>query len=118
MGDLTSKAKIIITYAKTYDMPSENGREARRGTTVHYFFYGENGSGFKAVTSDKVNDPVGYQRAKVSLDYEKRSKIPTAPGVYDGTFEMKLGADGKPVLNLVDVDYLFPLELAVKKDVK
>lgn len=28
------------------------------------------------------------------------------PGIYDGTFEMTVGSDGKPVLKLVDVDFV------------
>ena len=38
------------------------------------------------------------------------------PGIYDGTFEMTVGSDGKPVLKLVDVDFVAPAVISLKDD--
>ena len=41
--------------------------------------------------------------------YQHRSRLMryfAMPGIYDGTFEMTVGSDGKPVLKLVDVDFV------------
>ena len=103
--EMTSKMNILITYAKSYDI-KEEGKEAMRGVTVNYFFYGKEGEQMKPMRSLKPDEAIGYQRGKVSLDYEMRSKIPCAPGIYEGDFIMAIGADGKPVLKLVDVQYL------------
>lgn len=100
--EMTSKMPILITYAKSYEMEDEN----LKGCTVHYFFYGEDGSGITPIHSVKNDEAVGYQRGKVSLPYEMRSKIPWAPAIYMGEFIMTVGSDGKPVMKLVDVEFV------------
>jgi hypothetical protein len=37
---------------------------------------------------------------------EMENKISYIPGIYDGKFEMAVGSDGKPVLKLVDIDFV------------
>lgn len=124
MNEISNKMRILITFANTYDMPAEVGRDAMKGCSVHYFFIGNDGSALDPVTEWDVSRPVGYQRSKVSLDFAKRAKISVAPGIYDGTFEMVVGGDGKPVAKLVDVDYIEPfcikdlLKLSEDKDRK
>lgn len=109
--EMTSKMNILITYAKSYDI-KEEGKEAMRGVTVNYFFFGNEGEQIKPMHSLKPDEAIGYQRGKVSLDYEMRSKIPCAPGIYEGDFIMAIGADGKPVLKLVDVTFLKPFKFS------
>lgn len=108
--EMTSKMNILITYAKSYDI-KEEGKEAMRGVTVNYFFFGNEGEQIKPMHSLKPDEAIGYQRGKVSLDYEMRGKIPCAPGIYEGDFIMAIGADGKPVLKLVDVQFLKAFEI-------
>lgn len=106
MNEISNRMRILVTFANTYDMPAEVGRDAMKGCTVQYFFLGESGAGMQPVQEWDVSLPVGYQRSKVSLDFAKRAKISVAPAIYDGTFEMVVGGDGKPVAKLVDVDYV------------
>lgn len=111
MQEISNKMKILITYAKVYDMPAEPGRDAMKGCSVHYFFYGENGEALTPFTEWDMALEVGFQRNKVSLDYPIRAKIPTAPGVYWGDFRMVTGGDGKPVIKLTDVEFIEPLDI-------
>lgn len=104
-NEISNRMKIVVMYAKLYDMPAEVGRDAMKGCTVHYFFLGDSGKALKPYSND-VDKEVGYQRSKVSLDYAMRAKIPVAPAIYDGVFEMTVGGDGKPVMKLVDLDYV------------
>ncbi len=117
MTEISNKMKILIIYASVYDMPAEAGRDAMKGCIVQYFFFGENGEGLQMMEESNVDLPVGYQRNKVSMDYAMRAKIQIAPAIYDGTFKMVTGGDGKPVLKLVDVDFvrLFDFKLEPSK---
>ena len=91
--------KILVTFVNQYDV------DGAKGTTVNYFFLDDDGE-FKSST-DKVL-PRGQQCAKVSLPYEDIDKFYAIPGIYEGTFEMAVGSDRKPVLKLVDVAYRVP----------
>jgi hypothetical protein len=52
-----------------------------------------------------VTKSVGMQRGKSWVDYALREKIRIAPAIYEGTFSVTVGSDGKPVLKLIDVAY-------------
>lgn len=112
MSEISNKMRILVTFANTYDMPAEVGRDAMKGCTVHYFFLGENGEAFRPVRDYDPAQPLGYQRSKVSLDYTMRGKIKAAPAVYDGYFNMTVGGDGKPTLKLVDLEYVQDLDIS------
>ena len=86
--------KILVTFVNQYDV------DGVKGTTVNYFFLDEDGE-MKSVAGAVL--PKGQQCAKVSLPYDSADKITFVPGVYEGTFEMAVGSDRKPVLKLVDV---------------
>ena len=43
-----------------------------------------------------------------------RNKIVVAPGLYEGTFEMVTGSDGKPVNRLRDVAFISHVEIKQK----
>lgn len=108
--EMTSKTKILVMYAKEYDMPPENGKDRTTGCTVNYYFFGENGEALKSQIAP--SGAVGYQRGKVSLEYADRAKIYEVPAIYEGTFVMTIGSDGKPVSRLVDVKYVCPFSFA------
>ena len=93
-----NKIKILVMYANEYDV------DGNKGTTINYFFFGENGEMLKPQFAP--NGQVGYQRAKVSLPWDKRAKIIKAPAIYDAELEMSVGSDGKPVMKVVNLDFV------------
>ncbi len=110
---LTNKAKIVILFANQYDMKDEAGNKLS-GCSVHYMFWGEDGEVLASEAQFDPTQPVGVQRAKCSVDSVLRNKIVVAPGLYEGTFEMTVGSDGKPVNRLRDVAFISHLEIKPK----
>ena len=110
---LTSKAKIVILFANQYDMKDEDGNKLA-GCSVHYMFWGENGEVLASEAEFDPTKPVGVQRATCSVESVLRNKIVVAPGLYEGTFEMTTGSDGKPVNRLRDVAFISHLEIKPK----
>ena len=99
------KTKILVLFANAYDMLDED-KNKLVGCSVHYLFWGENGERLLEQSEWNPDEPVGIQRAKCSLDASARVKIPIAPAIYEGTFKMVVGGDGKPVMKLQDVAYV------------
>lgn len=112
---MENKAKILVMSVTPYDMLSEKTGERVSGCTVQYFFVGEHGETLK-VMEDLTGGMVGYQRAKISLPLDKREKLCVAPALYEGSFGMKVGSDGKPVMTLNDIEFIAPVdfELMIK----
>ena len=110
---MENKVDVLVLFANAYDIKDDSGKQVS-GTTVHYLFWGENGSAFQRMSEFDSSKPVGYQRAKVSLPQEAREKIAIAPAIYEGTFQMTVGSDGKPVMKLVDVAYKCNVEFSEK----
>lgn len=108
--EIMNKAKIVVLYASTYNMLNEK-QEQLKGCTVHYLFWGEDGEKLLEQSEWDINKPVGVQRAKCSMDFDLRTKMPLAPALYEGTFEMSVGGDGKPVLKLQDVAFISCLDI-------
>lgn len=104
MDLLTSKTDIMIFYANAFNSIGEDGG-AINGCTVHYMFWGENGTALIGRSEPDVNKPVGMQRGKSWVDYGLRNKIRIAPAIYEGTFRMDVDSKGKAALKLVDVAY-------------
>lgn len=109
---LGNKTKILVTFANIYDMPAEVGRDSMKGCSVEYYFYGEAGEALAPTISEDMTQPQGYRRSKVSMNYEKRAEIPVCPCICEGTFTMVTGSDGKPVMKLVDIEYVEPFDIA------
>ncbi len=99
-----NKMRILLMYVSPYTIVDDNTRTENSGCSIHYFFWGENGEQLKPVVSE--SGPIGYQRAKCSIDLGLRYKMPKAPAVYDAVFEMSVGSDGKPVLKVTDLDFV------------
>ena len=113
MNALTSKALIMVLFANTYEMTNEKG-QAMSGCTVHYMFWGEHGETLLPKAEYNPQKPVGQQRAKCSMDISLREKLVIAPAIYEGTFVTNVGGDGKPVLKLVDINYLAEVSMVPK----
>lgn len=105
-----NKAKILVMYASEYDIKGEDGRQVS-GCTLNYYFFGEHGEALKPMT--ETTGAVGYQRAKCSIPYEKRSKVSHVPAIYEAELEMSVGSDGRPVMRLIDVNYLADIKVDI-----
>ncbi len=100
MGFL-QKCDILVFFANAIDTIGEDGSKIR-GCTIHYVFLNQ----MYAVQSEyDITKPVGMQRGKSWVDYAMRDKVRLAPAIYEGTFEMAVGSDGKPSLKLTDIAY-------------
>lgn len=99
--DFKTKTDILVFFANAIDTKGEDGSQIR-GCTIHYVFM----NNVMGVQSEyDVTKPVGMQRGKSWVDYQMRDKVRIAPAIYEGTFEMAVGSDGKPSLKLVDIAY-------------
>lgn len=105
-----STAKILILGYTPYQIKDERTGAVTSGTTVRYLFWGENGESLRSVYTDPAYAG-GVAPAKVSLPYESRNDILKAPAIYNGSFTMSIGSDGKPVLKLQAVKYFCDLEV-------
>lgn len=104
--------KILVTFASTWKMDS-----GQQGMTLNYFIYGNNGE-VMASRHDLSGGAVGQQRAKCSLDVSMRNKITWVPGLYKAKMGMKIGSDGKPVLNVEDLEFLSKVSILPETEKK
>lgn len=104
MNALSTKTDILVIYANAFDSKGEDG-SIINGCTVHYLFWGENGTAMIGQSEPDITKPVGMQRGKSWVDYYLRNKIRIAPAIYEGTFKMDVDSKGKPTLKMVDIAY-------------
>lgn len=112
------KMKILVMFVQKLDIAAEEGRDALHGTSVEYFFFGENGE----MVSPKlcVDGTVGMRRGKSFLSPDAIRNISYVPGVYDGVFEMTVGSNGKPTLKLTGLNFVgkAAISMTPEKEVK
>lgn len=108
MEDL--KVRVLILYAKPYRINDEQTGEIKEGVSCNYYM------GDKLETVLNKDGSRGMRPAKCSLDIDKFSKIITAPAFYDAQFEMTVGADGKPVLKITDLEFTSTARLVCESD--
>lgn len=107
--------KVVIMFSRPYEMTNEDTGEIRRGITVEYYFFGDQGQFLQAeVGADPAAGQLGLKRSKCSLPYECASKLLYVPGVYDGQFSLNVDKDGKPSLRLEDVDFVGKCRIALE----
>lgn len=94
------KEKVILLYAKPYEMVDESTGEKRSGISMNYYFNTELTPQYGA------NGDVGLRPARCSVPTSCISKIKSAPALYEADFEMSVDAKGKPFLQVVDLDYV------------
>lgn len=109
-----NNSKILVTYGNVYDIDQEDGSKIR-GTSLQYFFLGEELTEFNSKQTE-FGKPAGKQRAKASVDYNVfNDKISYVPAIYDAQLEMNIGADGRPVIKVTDVEFFSKVELKLTK---
>ena len=107
-----NKFRIFLYYSGLVDMKATETRDAVKGVSMEFPFYGEHGEQVEpTVSADGVS---GTRRGKSFLSEDKLHKVSYVPGIYDGTFELTVGSDGKPVLKLVDVDFVGAAVISLK----
>lgn len=94
------KQKIILLFANYYKMVDERTGVVTEGITSNYYFNTE----LKPVGND--NGAVGTRPAKGGIPLGLLGKITVAPAIYEATFDMSIGSDGKPVLKIADLEYV------------
>lgn len=99
---------IILLYAGQYEMQDEKTGLVNRGVTCNYYFNTD------LSAEDNTNGTKGTRPAKCSMDYLLMGKIIKAPAVYNALFKMKIGADMKPVLTIVDLEFVSEVEIVPK----
>lgn len=106
-----NRMKVLLMYVSALDIPARvdpktgEMHDALAGVSMEYFFFGEHGEQLEPKIS--ADGTSGIRRGKVFIrDPKVINRISYIPGIYDGEFELKVGADGKPMLNLVDVDFV------------
>lgn len=97
--------KIILLYANQYSVRDEDTRELKEGVTCSYYFNTE----LSAVGNS--DGSVGMRPAKGSCPLELFFKIKKAPAIYDASFDMKVGSDGRPVLAIADLDFVEEIKI-------
>lgn len=112
------KMKILVMFAHELDIPASEGRDALRGTSIEYFFFGESGEMVQPKLC--VDGTVGMRRGKSFLSPEMIHHVSYIPGIYDGTFEMQVGSNGKPTLKLTDLNFIGKASISMvpEKEVK
>lgn len=100
-----NRSKILVMYAGSYNIPARDGQDANSGLSIEYYFWGENGETLAPkFGADGIS---GTRRSKANLNIELFDrKVQFIPAIYEGDFEMKVGSDGKPILNLTDLDFI------------
>lgn len=106
------KQKIILLYANQYSIRDDETRELKEGITCNYYFNTE------LTSVGNVDGSVGTRPAKGSIPIDCFRKIKKAPAIYEATFDMKIGGDGKPVLTITDLDFVEEVRLVSASSAK
>lgn len=99
--------QIILLYAGQYQITDETTGEIKQGVTCNFYF----NTDLRA--EDNKNGSKGTRPAKGSIDFLLMNKIVSAPALYNAKFEMSIGSDGKPVLKILDLDYVSDIYIGV-----
>ncbi|MEY8394609.1 hypothetical protein AALB64_07260 [Lachnospiraceae bacterium 45-P1] len=99
--------QIILLYAGQYQITDETTGEIKQGVTCNFYF----NTDLRA--EDNKNGSKGTRPAKGSIDFQLMKKIKSAPALYNAKFEMSIGSDGKPVLKILDLDYVSDIFIGV-----
>lgn len=102
--------QIILLYAGQYQITDESTGEVKQGVTCNYYF----NTDLRA--EDNKNGSKGTRPAKGSIDFILMKKIKSAPALYNAKFEMNIGSDGKPVLKILDLDYVSDIFIGAVTD--
>ena len=76
-----NKFRIFLYYSGLVDMKATETRDAVKGVSMEFLFYGEHGEQVEpTVSADGVS---GTRRGKSFLSEDKLHKVSYVPGIYD-----------------------------------
>lgn len=104
------ESNIILLFANQYDITDESTGERTRGTSINYYF----STGFEPIHNNDGSK--GMRPAKSSSDWMLMTKINNAPALYKAKFEMSIGSNMKPVLKILDLDYIDDVKLVAMSE--
>lgn len=107
---MTAKENIVVLFANPYDMTDEKTGKRTDGISVSYLY----GTSLSPLIN--ADHSLGQRPAKGSVSTSLWDKFVAAPGLYEGSFEMSIGGNGKPTLKLVDVNWLSNVETNIVSD--
>lgn len=90
---------FILLFASYYSMKNDEG-DRQEGITANYLIRTDLNPEI-----DSSTGAVGYRANKGAIPLSCRDKITQAPAIYHGTFVMKTGGDGRPVLAIQDLEF-------------
>lgn len=99
------QTQIILLYAGQYSMRDTSTGQLVEGTSISYYFNTD------LCVEDNANGTKGTRPAKCTAPFLLMGKIPKAPALYNAEMDFKVGSDGKPVLNIVDLEYLSDVKI-------
>ena len=97
--------QMILLYAGQFRIVDERTGEINEGVTCNYYF------NTNLTAEDHENGTKVTRPAKGVMDYETMSKIKKAPALYNAEFELKIGADMKPVLRVKDLEFVDEVQI-------
>ena len=103
MNLMGNKMEIIVLSADAIQSDTKDGNIS--GMSVFYTF----NTTFESICNNP--NSYGQKPGKIWMAHDRIQKIVSAPAKYIGTFGMKIGSDGKPVLTLSDLDYICDVKL-------
>jgi len=108
------KQKCLVLSASTYSIEDEKTGKTNAGITVFYIPTDTLAPQIDEMAASRGQISFGIQPSKVSLPYEMRSKVVTAPAFYDLTFQM-VTRQLKTQIQPVDIDYIGNVEVFIDK---
>lgn len=100
------KMKIILLYARGYSI-TENGK-TNEGITVQYLINDN-------LDPVRTTDERGFRVTKGSMPTSEWPSISDCPALYEGTFKMSTGSDGKAQLKLITCSFISHLSTTQKR---
>lgn len=102
------KMQMVLLYTAPYKIVDEKTGQINEGISA--FLYGN--TDFKPKSKDNIS---GEKPLKQAFPTNMLAKIKEVPALYEVDVEMTAGADLKPRLTVVDLNYIGNLEIATKQ---
>lgn len=99
--------QCIVLYVQPYSVADEKTGKINEGVSVHYLAAAD-------LIPQMRGESKGIKPAKDSLPMDKKDKILQVPALYDITFDMRPGSNGKLEMRLMDADFVSIISVDTK----